>query len=171
MTNYRSARACAVKPLRLLAQPLRALGLDPSARPSKEGCRDMNAGTCSKIPPLGKKESKEEALLATAKALDERPHIRFSAAGMTVYHRLRRPAAEAVWGISDPRETSLHCSTWPSFDHLVGAGKQRCWYGEAKGFRGLEIDHQFERRALLDGEVSRLSSLENFSDIYPHLPK
>jgi hypothetical protein len=28
-----------------------------------------------------------------------------------------------------------------SFDHLVGTGKQRCWYGEAKGFRGLEIDH------------------------------
>jgi hypothetical protein len=51
-----------------------------------------------------------------------------------------RPAAKAVWGVSDPRETSLHCSTWPSFDHLVGAGKQRCWYGEAKGFRGLEID-------------------------------
>jgi len=35
MTNYRSARAGAVEPLRLMAQPLRALGLDRSARPRK----------------------------------------------------------------------------------------------------------------------------------------
>ena len=61
---------------------MRALGLDRSARPSKEGCRDMNAGNLLKVPlPLlerkkeRKKESKEEALLATAKALDKRDLI------------------------------------------------------------------------------------------------
>src|SRR5262249_53551060 len=77
MTNCCSARACAVKPLRLVAQPLRALGLDRSARPSKEGCRDMNAGNLLEgtATAFGKKESKEEALLATAKALDKRDLI------------------------------------------------------------------------------------------------
>jgi len=35
MTNYCSTRAFGVKPLRLVSQPLRALGLDRSARPSK----------------------------------------------------------------------------------------------------------------------------------------
>ena len=77
MTNCCSARACAVKPLRLVAQPLRALGLDRSARPSKEGCRDMNAGNLLEgtATAFGTTESKEEALLATAKALDKRDLI------------------------------------------------------------------------------------------------
>jgi hypothetical protein len=61
MTNYRSARACAVKPLRLGGATLRALGLDRSARPKQTGCRDLNAGTCSKVPPFGKKERKKRS--------------------------------------------------------------------------------------------------------------
>src|ERR1700747_3421276 len=61
MTNYRSARACAVKPLRLGGATLRALGLDRSARPKQTGCRDPNAGTCSKVPPFGKKERKKRS--------------------------------------------------------------------------------------------------------------
>src|SRR5215471_19411572 len=61
MTNYRSARAGAVKPLRLVAQPLRALGLDRSARPSKEACRDMNAGNSLEGTAFGKKVRKKRS--------------------------------------------------------------------------------------------------------------
>src|SRR5215469_18594410 len=61
MTNCCSARACAVKPLRLVAQPLRALGLDRSARPSKEGCRDMNAGNLLEGTTFGKKVRKKRS--------------------------------------------------------------------------------------------------------------
>ena len=28
------------------------------------------------------------------------------------------------------------------FDHLIGAGKQRRWYGEAERLGGLKIDYQ-----------------------------
>jgi hypothetical protein len=38
-----------------------------------------------------------------------------------------------------------------SFDHLIGEGEQRCWYGEAKGLRGLEFNHQLNSCAPLDG--------------------
>ena len=61
MTNYRSARAGAVKPLRLVAQPLRALGVDRSARPSKEACRDMNAGNSLEGTAFGKKVRKKRS--------------------------------------------------------------------------------------------------------------
>jgi hypothetical protein len=76
MTNYRSARACAVKPLRLVAQPLRALGLDRAGAAKQRGlsrheCRNLLEGTSFW------KESKEgrSPLLATAKALDKRDLI------------------------------------------------------------------------------------------------
>ena len=49
----------------------------------------------------------------------------------------------------------------PSFNHLVGVGEQLGWYTEAQRFRRLEIDHHFNFSALLDGEVGRLSALEN----------
>jgi hypothetical protein len=29
-------------------------------------------------------------------------------------------------------------------DHLVGAGEQRFWHGEAHRLRGLEVDHQLD---------------------------
>ena len=46
-----------------------------------------------------------------------------------------------------------------SFEHLIGAGEQRYWYGETERFRRLEIDHQFNFGALLDGKVSRPRAL------------
>src|SRR5262249_12193085 len=32
---------------------------------------------------------------------------------------------------------------WPSFDHLVGAGKHRCGQVKAERLGGFQIDHQF----------------------------
>jgi len=40
----------------------------------------------------------------------------------------------------DPSETSLHCSKYPSFDHLVSTDKQRWWDREAERLRGFEVD-------------------------------
>ena len=51
------------------------------------------------------------------------------------------------------------------FDHLVGAGEQRGWHGEAERLCGLEIDHQFEFGRLLNGQVGRLGTSENAIDV------
>ena len=51
------------------------------------------------------------------------------------------------------RVSKLVSWTGISFDHLVGAGKQLTRRGEAERFRRLEIDHQFNLNALLDGEI------------------
>ena len=54
-----------------------------------------------------------------------------------------------------------------SFDHLVGARKQRCRYGKAKGFRGLKIYHQFNFGALLDRGSAGLARLRIFPAYIP----
>ena len=48
-------------------------------------------------------------------------------------------------------------------------GEQRNWDLKAEGVSGLEIDHQFYLRALLDWEVRWLGTVENFSDLDPCL--
>src|SRR5438552_4274075 len=48
-----------------------------------------------------------------------------------------------------------------SFDHLVGAGEQRGWHGEAEGLGSLEIDHKFEFDRLHDRKVGWLRTVEN----------
>ena len=45
----------------------------------------------------------------------------------------------------------MHRSMKKLFDHLVGAGDERRRHGEAEGFRGLEVDYQFELGRLFDG--------------------
>src|SRR5262245_7974188 len=62
----------------------------------------------------------------------------------------------AVWHSDAARGPST-----PSFNHLVGARLQREWNGEPQRLRGLEIDHQFEFRGLLDRQVGRLFAFEN----------
>ncbi len=34
--------------------------------------------------------------------------------------------------------SAANCSL---FDHLIGAGEQRCWYFKPERFRGLQVDH------------------------------
>src|SRR5215470_11715822 len=57
-----------------------------------------------------------------------------------------------------------------SLNHFICTGKQFRRHSEAERFCRLEIDHQFNFGALLDGKVSRLGALEKFSDIRPYLP-
>jgi hypothetical protein len=55
------------------------------------------------------------------------------------------------------------------FDHLVGAGEQRWWNGEAEPFGGLKIDDESMRRYLLNWDVSGLRSLEYLVSLMGHL--
>ena len=50
-----------------------------------------------------------------------------------------------------------------SFDHLIGAGKQRRRDDEAKCLGSLKVDDQLELGRLLDGQVDRLNAGKDFS--------
>src|SRR6476659_3947973 len=52
-----------------------------------------------------------------------------------------------------------------SFDHLVGAGKQRRWDFEAQRPRGLEVDDQLELSWLHDRQIAGLLAPEYPIDI------
>jgi hypothetical protein len=51
-------------------------------------------------------------------------------------------------------------------DHLVGAGQQRGWDGEAERLDRFHIDDQFELCRLLYREISRLGASEDLIDVY-----
>src|ERR1700722_6658769 len=59
------------------------------------------------------------------------------------------------------QETHAPQQTARLFDHLVGAGVQRGWHGEAWRFGCLEIDRQQNSRWLLDWQISGLCSVKN----------
>src|SRR5215813_11606208 len=66
----------------------------------------------------------------------------------------------AVWHSDAARGPST-----PSFDHLVGARKQRLGNVEAKRFGGLEVDDQLELDRSLNWKVGGFGALENTIDI------
>jgi hypothetical protein len=68
-----------------------------------------------------------------------------------LWHDLAIPSGGPRCQFVTQRRHSCIAANNPSFDHLVRAGKQLGRNGEAKGFRGLEINHQLNSCALLDG--------------------
>src|SRR5882757_1117306 len=48
------------------------------------------------------------------------------------------------------------------FDHLVGAGEEGGWDCQTDFLSGLQIDDQFEASRLLDGQLGRFPSFEDF---------
>jgi hypothetical protein len=66
-----------------------------------------------------------------------------------------------------PKRSPLHLLHVRSFDHLVGAGKDRGWHGEAKRLGGLQVDDQLEFCWLLDRQIGRLGAMEDFSGVNP----
>src|SRR5262245_17596628 len=52
-----------------------------------------------------------------------------------------------------------------SLDHLVGAGEQGVWHGQAKRLGGLEVDSQLEPRGRLYWQIIWLLTLEDAVDI------
>jgi len=59
---------------------------------------------------------------------------------------------------------------WTSFDHLVGAGKQRGWDCETERFGGPQIDHEIKFGRLLNWDVGRLCTAQNLVDIVGGAP-
>jgi hypothetical protein len=57
-----------------------------------------------------------------------------------------------------------------SFDHLIRAREHRCRYLKADYFGCLDIEDELKFRRLLDGHVSRLSTAQDFVDIFGGTP-
>jgi hypothetical protein len=62
-----------------------------------------------------------------------------------------------------------YLSRGSSFDHVVGAAKNRWRDRHAERLGGLEIDHQLEPRRSLDRQVGRAGTGGNPADIDPDL--
>src|SRR5712671_4775867 len=60
---------------------------------------------------------------------------------------------------------SVSCQQPTSFDQFSCLYEELVRYRDAKGFCGLEIDHQIELGRLLDRQIGRLGAFENFIDV------
>jgi hypothetical protein len=49
------------------------------------------------------------------------------------------------------------------FNHLVRSQQQRLRNGDADSLGGLHVDHEFELRGLLNGEIGGLRAFQNLS--------
>src|SRR5690242_21126536 len=58
----------------------------------------------------------------------------------------------------------------PSFDHQVGAAKQRQRDGKAEGLGRLQIDDQLDLGGLLNWKIGRLFPLENPASVFSEQP-
>jgi hypothetical protein len=70
---------------------------------------------------------------------------------------LLRTAAVGQLRTLAPQQTAL------LFDHLVGAGEQREWQGDAEHLCGLEIDGKLELGRRLHRKVGRLLAAQNLA--------
>src|SRR5215472_4564680 len=58
-----------------------------------------------------------------------------------------------------------------SFDHLVGAGEQRRWYGEAKRLRRNQVHDEIELSRLLDWQLRWFRPAQDFIGIVAGAPE
>src|SRR5581483_7193761 len=56
------------------------------------------------------------------------------------------------------------------FDYFVGSGDERWWHIKTERLSRPEIDGQIELRRLLDRQIGRLLTLEDFAHVYTHSP-
>src|SRR5262245_134597 len=80
------------------------------------------------------------------------------------------PAAPAARWRKFRRKSFIFEPPFTSFDHLVGAGENRVWHGQAEGLGGLEIDDELEPGRQLDRQLARLGTLEDAIDIGGRTP-
>src|ERR1700692_886022 len=64
-----------------------------------------------------------------------------------------------------PYESTKLNPGYALFDHLVGAGEEGGWDRQTDFLSGLQIDDQFEPCRLLDGQLGRYPSFEDFHNI------
>src|SRR5215472_10176889 len=116
----------------------------------------------------GQGEGREAGTIKGERKDDRRP----SSGSTTISRRARGSAA--------PRRTTrpllpLRGREWScrlaSFEDLVRAAQQRWRNREADGMSRSYVDHQFERRRLLDRKVGRPSTLENLVDVQARVPE
>jgi hypothetical protein len=58
----------------------------------------------------------------------------------------------------------------PLFNHLIRPLQERRRDRQTEGLGGLEVDHEFELRRLLDGQVGGPGALEDLVDVAPGTP-
>src|SRR5262245_2045935 len=60
------------------------------------------------------------------------------------------PRCRTPWNSTKPTSNLARLVGADSFDDFVGPRQYRRWDGQTEGLGGLEIDHEFELRGLLD---------------------
>src|SRR5262249_16709757 len=96
---------------------------------------------------------------------------------MSALGHKRTCAVQKAMSALPPIATSIAFSVCPlwaksghsshSFDHLVGAAKQRKRYGKAEGLGGFQIDYQLDLGAVLNWKIGRLPPFENPAGVSP----
>jgi hypothetical protein len=103
------------------------------------------------------------------------PHCKISIRPMTApgqsRHFDRSPLTSGLPPETDILKAGRHVSKVPTteltklFDHLVGAGDERCRQLDAERFRGLQIDDQKEFRRLVEGYIARAGASQDLCDL------
>jgi len=123
-------------------------------------------------PPLGllRSRGKRPSSRYTADKRDEiaSPHWLPLQQRVLPYHGDRRIVHHGKFGqpmsAMGQKRTFCTATKIPLFDHLVRGGEQRLRDVQPQRLGGLEIDDQLELGRLLDGDVTRLGTPENFVD-------